>query len=68
MSALAKTSAGAAGAAGAGTWFFLAGWPAVVAILAMLGTGAAVVCWVLGSEQRTSRLMSLITAVRLLRR
>lgn len=68
MSTVARATTGAAGAAGAGTWFYLAGWPAVVAILATLGMGAAVACWVLASEQRTSRLMSLIAATRLPRR
>lgn len=67
MSVVAKGAA-VAGSAGAGTWITLTGWPAVAAVALALVAGIAILLWVIASDERTSRVLSLISALRFQRR
>jgi len=69
VSAIAKgTAAGVATAAGTGTWISLDGWQAAAAVGAAIAAGVALLLWVLASDARTGRVLSLIAAVRIQRR
>ena len=65
MSAVAKVTAGVAGT---GTWITVTGWPAAAAAGTVLMVGGVLVCWVLASDERTARVLSLIAALRFPRR
>jgi hypothetical protein len=69
VSAIAKgAAAGVATAAGTGMWISLDGWPAAAAVGVAIAAGVALLLWVLASDARTGRMLSLIAAVRIQRR
>lgn len=69
MSATAKAAgAGVAAATGAGAWISLDGWPAAMAVGAAILACLALLLWVLASDARTGRALSIIAAVRFQRR
>jgi len=69
VSTIAKgAGAGVAAAAGTGTWISLDGWPAVAAVGAAIAAGVALLLWVLASDARTGRVLSIIAALRFQRR
>jgi len=60
--------AGVATAAGTGTWISLDGWPAAVVAGAAVVACVALLLWVLASDERTGRVLSIIAALRFQRR
>lgn len=68
MSAVAKTAGAVATAAGAGTWISVDGWPAAAVIGATVVAAVVFLFWVLASNERTDRVLSIIAALRFQRR
>lgn len=68
MSAVAKSVGGAVTTAGAGTWISVDGWPAAAVVGGAVVAGVAVLLWVLASDARTGRVLSIIAALRFERR
>lgn len=65
MSAPVRGIGAVAAATGAGTWVSLGGWPAAAAVAAVLAVALLLVLLVLGSEERTRRMLQIIAALRL---
>jgi hypothetical protein len=63
VSAVAKAIGTGTAVAGAGTWISLGGWPAAVAVGACLAAGVALLLFVLTSDARTARVLSIIAAL-----
>ena len=68
MSAVAKSVGGAVTTAGAGTWISVDGWPAAAVVGGAVVAVVAVLLWVLASDARTGRVLSIIAALRFERR
>lgn len=64
MSVVAKAAGAGTAVAGAGTWISLDGWPAAAAVGACLIAGVALLLFVLTSDARTGRVLSIIAAIR----
>jgi hypothetical protein len=64
MSGIAKAAGSGVVAAGTGTWVSLDGWPAAAVAGAAVVAGLALVWWVLASDERTGRVLSIIAALR----
>jgi len=60
----AKSMLTAVGTVGTSAWISMTGWPAIATVCAMAIAGAAIICWVLCSADRTDRLRTLILALR----
>lgn len=68
MNAAATVAGTAAAVGGAGTWISVDGWPAAVAIVGAIIVVIAFLLCVLASDARTSRVVSVIAALRFQRR
>lgn len=69
MSGIAKAAGGGVVAAGGtGAWVSLEGWPAATVAGVAVVAGLGLVLWVLASDARTGRVLSIIAALRFQRR
>jgi hypothetical protein len=63
-----KGVATTAAAAGTGTWISVDGWPAAAAVCGAVVVIVVFLLWVLASDARTGRVLSIIAALRFQRR